>query len=165
MIVGKMRIRQASDPNPAYATLVATLGLLAAAASVLRLEGRRWWCACGDLNVWTIEAWGAHTSQHLFDPYSLTHVLHGLVLWGLLGLADRRLRRWGESFLLFGLGYCAIRFTCEWFRADSATWAWGWTPAQFICLGAAGMLAMTWGVRSRLARRGHSELSRRLAGA
>ncbi len=94
-------------------------------------------------------------------PVQLYEAAGVLVLWGLLGLVDRRLRRWGESFLLFGLGYGAVRFVCEWFRADSRPWAWGLTPAQCICLIAAGVLAMTWGVRSGLARYGRSELYER----
>lgn len=80
-------------------------------------------------------------------PVQLYEAAAVLALWGLLWLVDPRLRRWGESFLLFGLGYSAIRFVCEWFRADSAPWAWGLTPAQFICLGAAGVLTMIWGAR------------------
>jgi phosphatidylglycerol---prolipoprotein diacylglyceryl transferase len=94
-------------------------------------------------------------------PVQLYEAAAVLVLWGLLWLVDQRLRRWGESFLLFGLGYCAIRFACEWFRADSVAWVWGLTPAQLTCLGGAIMLAVAWGVRSWLAGRGHSGLCRR----
>jgi hypothetical protein len=32
-----------------------------------------------------------HNSQHLFDPYSLSHVLHGMIFFGLLWLFRRRL--------------------------------------------------------------------------
>ncbi|HEX8294333.1 MAG TPA: DUF2585 family protein, partial [Pyrinomonadaceae bacterium] len=35
---------------------------------------------------WLGDAWSAETSQQLFDPYSLTHVLHGFALCGLLAL-------------------------------------------------------------------------------
>ena len=93
-------------------------------------------------------------------PVQLYEAAAVLVLGGLLWLVDPRLHRWGESFLLFGLGYCAIRFVCEWFRADSAAWAWGLTPAQFICLGAVSLLAMTWGARIWMVQRGHSGLCR-----
>jgi hypothetical protein len=65
--------------------------LPAAAAVQLRGQGRAWVCACGRVLVWTGEAWSANTSQHLFDPYSLTHVLHGLFYCGLLAWCAPRL--------------------------------------------------------------------------
>ena len=63
---------------------LATGALLALAAVELHWQGRRWWCACGDFNPWVSDAWGPHNSQHLFDPYSFTHVLHGVLICGLL---------------------------------------------------------------------------------
>lgn len=74
-----------------YGPWLAVLPLLAATAFVLRLLGRLWICDCGRFRVWTGEAWGAETSQQLFDPYSLTHVLHGFALAGLLALVAPRL--------------------------------------------------------------------------
>jgi Protein of unknown function (DUF2585) len=64
----------------------AAVCVLVLAALQLRLQGRAWLCACGRLLVWTSEAWGANTSQHLLDPYSFTHVLHGIFYCGLLAL-------------------------------------------------------------------------------
>ena len=64
-----------------------TAAVLAAAACLLRWQGRLWWCACGRVLLWSGDAWSSDNSQHLFDPYSFTHVLHGLVLCGLLALA------------------------------------------------------------------------------
>lgn len=56
----------------------------------LKLEGRLWWCECGRAFLWTSDAWGPHTSQHLADPYSLTHSLHGfLFCWVLAWLWPR----------------------------------------------------------------------------
>lgn len=65
--------------------------LLGLATVALRLEGRRWWCRCGRPTLWMGDIWGPHTSQHLFDPYSFTHVEHGLVFYAML----RPLSRWG----------------------------------------------------------------------
>lgn len=49
-------------------------------AAVLRFNGRIWWCELGDWTIYINEAWNSsHTSQHLFDPYTLTHVLHGVL--------------------------------------------------------------------------------------
>jgi hypothetical protein len=56
----------------------------AATAFVLRAEGRAWFCKCGELRLWISEPNSPHTSQHLFDPYSLTHLQHGLLLFCVL---------------------------------------------------------------------------------
>ena len=69
--------------------------VLAAAALQLHNQGRSWWCSCGQSFLWTGNGWGSLTSQTFLDPYSLTHVLHGLMFCGLLTLTIRGLPlRW-----------------------------------------------------------------------
>jgi hypothetical protein len=68
-------------------TIAALFGL---AALALRLEGRRWWCRCGRPSPWSGQIWSEHNSQHLLDPYTFTHLEHGLLLYALL----RPLARW-----------------------------------------------------------------------
>ncbi len=46
----------------------------------LRAQQRQWFCECGTLRLWVSDPASSHTSQHLADPYSFTHVQHGLVL-------------------------------------------------------------------------------------
>jgi hypothetical protein len=58
--------------------------VLVAAVYQLHSQGRSWWCACGKLNLWAGDIWSAHNSQHVFDPYSFTHVLHGIVFYGII---------------------------------------------------------------------------------
>ncbi len=65
--------------------------IITVAAYQLRSQGRLWWCDCGGLNPWSGDIWSSHNSQHLFDPYSLTHVLHGVILCGLVAWACPRL--------------------------------------------------------------------------
>ncbi|MGI9429715.1 MAG: DUF2585 family protein [Bythopirellula sp.] len=69
---------------------LATAALLIATVAQLRHQGRIWFCVCGQPRFWTSEADGPHTSQHLADPYSLTHFLHGLVLFWLVTWLVRR---------------------------------------------------------------------------
>lgn len=59
------------------AVLVLTIGQL-------HHQGRVWWCSCGQPSVWAGDIWSLHNSQHWFDPYSFTHVLHGVIFCGLV---------------------------------------------------------------------------------
>lgn len=47
----------------------------------LRYEGRLWTCECGGWQVWKGDVWSSHCSQHVLDPYSITHMSHGLIFW------------------------------------------------------------------------------------
>jgi len=74
-----------------YAPWVAMAALMAGTIYQLRSQGRLWWCACGQLSLWSGNTWIQHNSQHLVDPYSLTHVLHGMLLCGLFAWLCPRL--------------------------------------------------------------------------
>jgi Protein of unknown function (DUF2585) len=67
-----------------YWPWVAMAALMAGSIYQLRSQGRLWWCACGQLSLWSGNTWSQHNSQHLIDPYSFTHMLHGMVLCGLV---------------------------------------------------------------------------------
>ena len=76
------------------------LALVVTAAVVfLDLEGRRWWCPAGDLTPWSWDIWSQHNSQHVVDPYSFTHILHGVLEYCLLGLLFPRMRLTWRLFL------------------------------------------------------------------
>ena len=70
---------------------LAIVGVLVVAAYRLRSQGRLWWCSCDYLLLWSGDPWSSDNSQHLLDPYSFTHVLHGFALCGLLALTVPRL--------------------------------------------------------------------------
>lgn len=64
--------------------LLSVLALVGLQTLIIRLEGQPWWCKCGGSQLWISQAYSEHTSQHLVDPYSLSHVLHGFLFWWLL---------------------------------------------------------------------------------
>lgn len=70
--------------------------VLALTVMALRIEGRRWWCECGTVRLWISDIWSSHCSQHLFDPYSLTHFSHGLIFCWALSLIVPRWRYAGQ---------------------------------------------------------------------
>ena len=78
---------------------LAVAAALAATALELHRQGRLWVCSCGRFLLWTADAWSSETSQQLFDPYTFTHVLHGLIFCGLLAYLLPRVP-WSWRFCL-----------------------------------------------------------------
>ena len=71
---------------------------------MLWMEGRIWWCKWDTpLYIATLDAWSKHTSQHFFDPYSLTHLLHGFLFLWILDLIVHKIlqKRISFAWLLF----------------------------------------------------------------
>ncbi len=73
--------------TPLFSPAVWLVGaLLAFAVVYLRWQGRIWWCRCESWAPISIAVQSPHNSQHLFDAYSLSHVLHGVLFFGILWL-------------------------------------------------------------------------------
>ncbi len=48
---------------------------------LLRNQGRLWMCECGEIYLWISDAWSSNNSQHISDPYSFSHLQHGLIFF------------------------------------------------------------------------------------
>ena len=70
---------------------------------LLRVQGRLFVCACGQFEIWTSDTCSANNSQQLFDPYSLTHVVHGFLFFYLVVLVFKRLAPSWQFLLTFAL--------------------------------------------------------------
>lgn len=70
---------------------------------LLRVQGRLFVCACGQFEIWTSDTCSANNSQQLFDPYSLTHVVHGFLFFYLVVLVFKRLATSWQFLLTFAL--------------------------------------------------------------
>ena len=65
-------------------TLVA--GMMLVQAVVLHLLGRVWICACGTIRLWVGDMHSSELSQQILDWYTPSHVIHGILFYGLLHL-------------------------------------------------------------------------------
>jgi hypothetical protein len=92
----------AAVPASSIARMLSSVWLLLVPAIIalqglsLLVLGRRLICACGAVKLWHGVVQSPENSQHVFDWYSLTHVLHGfgfyLLLWLVLPRAPVSVR-------------------------------------------------------------------------
>ena len=104
---------------------LAIVVVLAGTAYQLRSQGRLWWCSCDYLLLWSGDPWSSDNSQHLLDPYSFTHVLHGFLLCGLLALIASRLTEVWQLWLAVAIEALwemveNSRFVIERYREETA---------------------------------------------
>lgn len=55
-------------------------------ALLLENQGRVWFSNSGDFYLWEGDIWSSESSQQFLDPYSFSHMLHGVIFFGLLYL-------------------------------------------------------------------------------
>lgn len=60
-------------------------------ALVLHAMGRVWLCTCGTLRLWVGDIRSAEMSQQVTDWYTFSHIVHGILFYGLLRLLLPRL--------------------------------------------------------------------------
>lgn len=69
-----------------YLPWISIFAVVAISVLLLRILGRVWWCQAGDYSPWSWEVWSAHNSQHVLDPYTFTHILHGIMFFWIASL-------------------------------------------------------------------------------
>jgi hypothetical protein len=111
LLVGRELVRRrrgAGRAAPPVWSDVAIAGLVVALAVVLLLAmGRPLAYQHGPARVWSGDIRSDQNSQQLADPYTLTHVTHGILLFWLVGLAGRSLTT-GTRVVV------AIALECAW---------------------------------------------------
>ncbi len=110
---------------------LATVGVMAVSVLQLHRQGRLWWCSCGQLYLWSGDSRGPYNSQPPFDPYSFTHVLHGLLYCGLLAWG---IPRWSPAWRL----WLALSIEAVWEVLENSDFIIQRYRAETIALGYQG---------------------------
>jgi hypothetical protein len=70
----------------ARAAWVVVGGIMLVQAIALHLLGRVWICSCGTIRFWVGDMHSAELSQQILDWYTPSHIIHGILFYGLLHL-------------------------------------------------------------------------------
>lgn len=91
-----------TPPRKNYIVLMAAI--IALTAFIERQMGRLYFCKCGVISLWSGDIWSNQNSQQFADPYSFTHVLHGVIFYFLLWLVlGKRASPWLRLVLAVSL--------------------------------------------------------------
>jgi hypothetical protein len=99
----------------ARTTGLVILGIMAVQALVLHLMGRVWICGCDRVRFWVGDIWSSELSQQLFDWYTASHIVHGILFYGVLRLVLPR------APVLFRL-VIAVGIEVSWEIAENSPW-------------------------------------------
>lgn len=83
--------------------LFLALGLVLIQASVLFFLGQPPICTCGYIKLWEGVVQSAGTSQHLSDWYTFSHIIHGILFYGLLSLFFPRMPVFWRLLMAMGI--------------------------------------------------------------
>jgi len=106
LIVKSPARRHSSSPSASWIALVVVLGLLSVQALVLHGMGRAWLCPCDTIRLWVGDIWSAEMSQQLSDWYSFSHVIHGMIFYGVLRLVLPRTPLLARLAVAVGIEAC-----------------------------------------------------------
>jgi len=95
--------RQDLSYTSIYPFLAVAAGLIALQATILSLMGQPLLAAAAPFRLWAGNPLGPDNSQQLTDWYSLSHVVHGLIFYGLSRLIAPRLPFAARLLLAMGV--------------------------------------------------------------
>jgi hypothetical protein len=108
LLAGRRAIlRGTGAPAPVWTDVAIAVAVVALSAWLLVAMGRPLTYGHGPVRLWSSDVQSDQNSQQLADPYTFTHVTHGVVLFWLVGLVGRSLPAGTRAVL-------ALALECAW---------------------------------------------------
>lgn len=78
-------------------------GLVLLQTFILFLLGQPFICECGYVKLWESVVLSSGMSQHLFDWYTFSHIIHGFIFYAILHFLFPRVSVWHRLLIAMGL--------------------------------------------------------------
>jgi hypothetical protein len=75
---------------PAWTCAMVGAALVGLAGAAQFAMGRKLWGVSGQPGIWSGDIWSEHNSQYMTDPYTFSHLTHGVLWYGLLSLVAKQ---------------------------------------------------------------------------
>ena len=76
---------------PLWVCATAGAALVGLAGAAEFAMDRKLWGVSGEPGIWSGDIWSSHNSQYMTDPYTFSHITHGVLWYGLLALVANKL--------------------------------------------------------------------------
>jgi hypothetical protein len=106
---------------PNRRAVLTTIAIMASAAAILLAMGRVPICTCGTVKLWHGVVQSAENSQQLTDWYSLSHVIHGMIMYFVAWLLWTKWRLLGGRPARFALPI-AVLVEAAWEICENSPW-------------------------------------------
>jgi hypothetical protein len=80
-----------SPALPLWVCATAGAALVGLAGAAEFAMDRKLWGVSGEPGIWSGDIWSSHNSQYMTDPYTFSHITHGVLWYGLLALVANKL--------------------------------------------------------------------------
>lgn len=80
-----------SPALPLWVCATAGAALVGLAGAAEFAMDRKPWGVSGEPGIWSGDIWSSHNSQYMTDPYTFSHITHGVMWYGLLALVANKL--------------------------------------------------------------------------
>lgn len=105
--------------------------VIAVQATILYIFGQPFFCACGELKLWEGVVASAGNSQQVTDWYTFSHIIHGILFYGLLTWL---FPRWPLRYRFF----IALGLEASWEILENTPWVINHYREQALAAGYTG---------------------------
>lgn len=88
---------------PSLAYVGAGVTILALAGAIELAMGRGIWGVSGEPGIWSGDVNSSHNSQYLTDPYSFSHITHGILLYALTWMVAQKMPRAARALIALAI--------------------------------------------------------------